>query len=216
MRGHGKIIDWVCETRPAVICVIGIVGCAAVSWLFLPATGAANAKLRICGLFLQLLGLLLIARGIRETRKIFGRPGLLERARGWWRRRPLFNRPRVVNISGVGGIGSAQAFGTASVGRAPNPNATVDERLALLETDVAQIRQQLGETRHELKSEIGAVRTETAANIKALTTADEQTKRLLESVSIGGIDLEIIGLVWLIVGVIAATAPDEILNMFGF
>ena len=53
------------------------------------------------------------------------------------------------------------------------------------------------------------IRVEIADKAKALSEVDQQTKNLLESFSVGGIDLEFVGCVWLFVGVCAGTIPDE-------
>jgi hypothetical protein len=62
----------------------------AVCWLVF---GTWEAKFRWSGLVLELLGLLMVAIGLSETRKRFGRPSLLDAARSFLSRFPPF-KPR--------------------------------------------------------------------------------------------------------------------------
>ena len=92
-------------------------------------------------------------------------------------------------------------------------DATVEERLDALEEKYEQLNQQLAEARRELKSE--ARRLDEAVNDerRARDEADAAIQEQLESFSVGGLHLESMGLVWLLVGITLTTLPGEIASL---
>jgi uncharacterized small protein (DUF1192 family) len=90
------------------------------------------------------------------------------------------------------------------------PNAPLDRRVALLEENVKRLR-----------NEFYAKDKENMEKLSTLTGVIEEERRLreiearrlsnqLEEFAVGGLHLEIIGLVWLFLGVLGTSIPDEI------
>ena len=63
-----------------------------ISYAFLPTL--EETRLRIAGLVLQLCGIGTVARGISQTRQLFGHPSIVESSLQWLRRFPSFRRHR--------------------------------------------------------------------------------------------------------------------------
>jgi len=190
-------------TIPAVILVC---------WAVIPGW---EPRIRIAGMFLELLGLSTVAFGLRETRKLFDKPSLFESARQWLRNFPKFKfETRIVAGSGhinLGG-GAASAFGTASL----SATASLEERVAFLENGlnqanmlIHQIQQKIDEEARKHGSAIDTVRQE-------IRRGDENNQQLVKEAMAGGLYIEITGAVWLLFGITLATASNEIASvLFG-
>ena len=184
--------------------------------LFMPAllTCSAEAAFRYAGLGLQLAGLLLVAWGIRETRKRFGRPSLGESLRRWFLKlkRAAFPPP---------GSGSGHPVtvlpGTAEgtfTGFPPTVSTTMEERLAALEAKLRGVQLQLTKFRSETTKAAQELRKAVAQETARREQADSGIRTLIEDQSAGGLHLEAMGLVWLLVGTLAGSLSAELALLF--
>jgi len=165
------------------------------------------------GLLLQLLGLYTVLRGISATRTLFALPTFTASALTWLRSFPR-RHPPPVTISGVGAIGSASAFGRASVRAALGPNPTLEDRVHVLEQNLASIdkytvalQQQVDEAKYITKEALTKERLLRQTEVHSLS-------RKLELTETGGLDISLVGLVWLMVGLVMSTASYELAGLF--
>jgi hypothetical protein len=80
------------------------------SWAWLGGC-SVEARVRLAGFLVTLMGVVLVAKGIRDTLKTFGAPSVRSRVAAWWGRRPrLFGR--TIDLSGAT---SATATGAATL-----------------------------------------------------------------------------------------------------
>lgn len=188
----------------SILPVALIVGCA---WLL---SGWDDQGIRISGMLLELLGILVVAKGLSESRKLFGRPSLYQSFMSWAERRPRFGAPAYVLNAGEGrfivnGNDSAMAFG--SVGTSAH---TLEERIALLEQRLNLTDTQIQEGRRKLEEEtknrIEAINYEEGARIEG----DAVVRKHLEEAVVGGINLETVGIVWLACGVTLSSLSEEL------
>lgn len=203
-RGLGR---WLMEAR-RVWFPLAVVALVLFAASLVPAPVAD--RIRYCGLVFQLLGILTVVSGLRNKRRLFNRPSFIEHARRWLTRRPRWGaRPRVV---GAGAMVSASASGSAkaSVWRRANTDAPVDTRLAALEANLLTLREEQTETAQELRQSARrtdeALISERQARESAVTTLRSQ----LEGFGVGDLHLEMIGVFWLLFGVVLATISGEI------
>jgi len=181
-----------------------IIGCG---WLIF---GLDEQGIRISGLVLELLGILVVARGLSESRKLFGRPSLYQSFLRWTERRPRFGAPKyVLNAEGscfaVNGSDSAMARGF--VGTSAH---TLEERIVLLERRLNLADTQIQEGRRKLEEEaknrMEAIVSEEVARIEG----DAIVQKQLEEAVVGGINLETVGIVWLACGVTLSSLSVEL------
>jgi hypothetical protein len=177
------------------------------SWLFLCAMHWQENDIKWTGLFLQILGLGVVLCGVRETRKEFGHSTGVQRLI-----KPVkeFPRPRKV-IEGAGAslqaTGLNSGFGTATISSAPT---TLEERFSALEEEFRTHRTNVANRLGDLD----LASREQAARILAEETArTEQIRKVsyrLERISTGGLNLSVIGVLWVLIGSVLSTMPGEI------
>lgn len=188
----------------SILPVLVITGCA---WLI---SGLNEQGVRISGLLLELLGILVVAKGLSESRKLFGRPSLYQSLLKWTERRPRFGAPKyVLNAEGgcfaVNGGDSVMTHGF--VGTSAH---TLDERVTLLERRLNLADAQIQEGRRKLEEEttnrMEAINLEEVARI----AGDAVVRKQLEEAVVGGINLETTGIVWLACGVTLSSLSQEL------
>src|SRR5882672_11551074 len=98
----------------------------------------ADSVLRYFGLAFQLLGILTVVLGLRDKRRLFNRPTLVENIRHWMNRRPRWGTKRQTFLeTGTGSFSLIGGSAKFSVWRKAPANAPVEARLAALEANLA-------------------------------------------------------------------------------
>ncbi len=168
-----------------------------------------ETKLRLSGMFLELIGLLTVALGLRDTRKLFKHPSFAERAIKWFTNFPKFKN----NIHIVVGSASLNMRGgavSAHVTVNSNKDITIEERLSLLEDKINT----LNETQSAIASKVDDNYKKHNQDLEKeqdnRELGDNENKDLIQNASANGIVLEAIGIFWLSIGIILATASEEL------
>src|SRR5271166_4729404 len=103
----------------------------------------SEQSFRFAGGGFQLLGVYTVVRGLNETRKLFGHPGLLARLRQWLHRVPRF--PRTIMVTGQALVGDAFASAQASVWRNAGPGDSLETRVTTLEKNLSEVNRRLND-----------------------------------------------------------------------
>jgi len=167
-----------------------------------------NDSLRYSGLILQLLGLITAALGIKDTRKKFGHPSLLDSL--WNIVRSMI--PAIKNDKvEVNRIDSHLSMSDYSCVRIKaGENSSLERRVKTLEDNFNQTYNQLNEFQYEVKNELSNV---SMGLEKEKTESNKRYKYLdkkIELVSTDGLHLATVGVVWLFIGILLSTIPSEI------
>lgn len=175
---------------------------------------------RTAGGVLQLLGVGTMALGISQLRRMFGLENTVAEMisewgvylrKLWERIAQIFGKKRGVTVS----VGSAHITAGAATMRAhgtvaPGPNASVDDRLRMLERQYAQLSKWVfeveGKLQEEAKKHADALRAERQARESALG----DLQRTLRALATGGIRLQLVGVIWFLAGISLATWAPEI------
>ena len=169
---------------------------------------ATDLQIRLTAMALEWLGIGTVAYGIRETRQLFGRPGLLRLLRDWISRFPRWKR-QVILGAGSGSI-SLSGSGRGYVWTPMDPNAPVESQLKALAQNVERLNERIvhlqNEIDQELRKQSEALHQEQATRAKG----DEELHLRLESAETGGLHITFMGLLWLLLGVFLATLSSEI------
>lgn len=172
--------------------------------------GTLEAHVRYCGLAFELIGILTVAIGLDGKRRLFNRPNLLDPLRGWWKRRPRWGgKAQIINLAGISSSSSAVS-GKCSIWRGVAPNASIEDRLAALEENVKTLRIEHADTAKRVEEEAQKQDAAVASEHRARELSTNEIKKKIETLGVGGLHLEAVGLVCLILGVILATASTEI------
>ncbi len=190
--------------------LVGVV--AAVSGaLLLP--GAADDRVRYAGLVLQLLGIVTVAFGLHDRRRLFNRPSYTDELRALTAQIPWPRKAQPIHV-GVAAIVEASATVKAMGWR--GPRESVEDRLAALEENLETLKGEQAKTSKELQQE----RTKRSEDLnlerqwRESALGEIQTR--LETLGAGGLHLERTGLVWLAFGVALGTVPSEIVKAIAY
>lgn len=167
-----------------------------------------EARIRLTGMFLELLGLATVAWGLRETRKRFGEPGLLQLAMGWLNEFPAFHR----HVQLMAGSGEFKIGGTSATLFVGTVSATtsLEERVSLLEKKVDQINSAI---QKKIDEEAEKQKRAVEAERVSRETGDKSNRDLLKEAMAGGLHLETMGVLWLFFGLALSTASAEIARL---
>jgi hypothetical protein len=80
----------------------------------------------------------------------------------------------------------------------------------MLEENLKLLRDELDTKLQGVRRELGTLKESIDHESQERRVADEKTARKIEEVAIGGLHLEVVGLIWLFLGVTAASIPDVI------
>lgn len=185
-----------------------------VSSVVILAAACLERQFRLSGMVLQLLGVLVVAVGLRDTRRAFSDlPTTWKSIKQFWARRPRFGpHNRIVGASGiVVGSSSISARGTVR----PGPNATLEERIRKLQEQYERLFDEVGALTNETRSKYKELTTALKTERNERTSADLRNRDQLKKAVAEGIPLEVIGVVFFLLGITAATASPEIASWFG-
>ena len=158
-------------------------------------------SIRITGLVMQILGILTVAWGIKETREIFGHPSFITKSIQWFKNFPPYG--------GRINTGSARGYASTPIDK----NSSIEERLAVIESNINHINERISQTENNLYNQVSSI-TETLDCEKSLREkADNETHQKIEAVSTGGIHISATGALWLLLGVTMSTAPNELIAL---
>lgn len=183
-----------------------------------PMLAEMEPRLRLAGLALQLLGVATVAVGIRNVRKQFGLPGIIDKATETARAlRWPEPKGRVFNVEVREPAGiSASMSAAAAIGIAvQGPTPTVEQRLAGLERSLQGASQSIAELRTLIADEVGARKAGIEAEEKRRAEADSVVGKALQDATAGGIRLNAMGVVLLFEGLVLSTASMELAKILG-
>ena len=172
-------------------------------------------KIRFAGLIFQLMGISTVAIGIRNTRKLFGKPGYPELAKGFMQRFiNIFKRKSVtLSVEPLTGIVTMSGGLVSAVVK--NANPSLEERISALEEKLEIAEKSISDTQNKLKEEVRRLEEAGRSEQTERQRSDRELQRKLEDFSVGGLHLESMGLFWLIFGIVLGTIPGEIAAFWG-
>lgn len=168
-------------------------------------------SVRIIGLMLQLLGISAAAVGIRDTRRMFGKPSFLQLVRSFFKSIPGL-RPRVISASGSVSL-SLSASGKSYSSRGPGPEPTIESRLAATEENLRDLLGRVNRVESDFDAHVRLSEQRLKEEKETRLGADRQLHLKIEAASTDGLHLAAIGVVWLAVGVVMSTVPCELLSL---
>jgi hypothetical protein len=209
IRWIKALSSWIIEPQPLWLCIL-VVGAS----LYLAFTGrVSEPKIRILGMFLQLAGLATVAWGLRETRQLFGYPGLFEHAAEWVRRFPKC-KPTPISMTANITLPGVQLTASGYSWQSFDPEAPIEKRLAAVEANLLDVNRRLDEIKQWLHHESHKITSELHEEQILREREDEMTRRKLDLSQTGGLSISAMGLVWLLLGLILSTASTEIAKLF--
>lgn len=205
IRWPRRALVWLMRARLIMVAASVVILAIVISLYFLQ----TEQSVRLTGLVLQLLGIAAAAIGIRDTRRMFGKPSFLELIRTWVRAIPRL-RPQAVSISGSSAL-SVTATCKAQVWHGVGPEPTIESRLAAAEANLQELVDRANKAESAFDTHVRQseqiLRDERAQRLEA----DRQLHLKVESASTDGLHLAAVGVAWLACGVVLSTMPNELL-----
>jgi hypothetical protein len=180
-------------------------------------------RFRTTGGLLQLFGVLLVAWEIRKTRRAFGIPPvarefaneIVESAAKLWRlilrilrvRRDVIFKTTGARFEATGGIGEGR------VQLRPGAHMSLEQRVQLLEMNVSSIEDIVDKLKADLSEESHARVAAMSAEQRDRQQGIADLRLQIRELTVGGIRLQIVGLWWLLLGLLVATWPQELARL---
>ena len=151
---------------------------------------------KLISALLQIFGVAIVIYSIDQNIGMFRQERLATRVLNWLKSCPLFLRKSVtVNISGVAGVGSVSGTATITAKRKGN---SVTERLDELERRLDECLSIIFEKEGLLNRRIDEVRADVNASLLRYGSEVKALSSLLEQSAVGGVKLQLLGLLFLI------------------
>jgi hypothetical protein len=206
-----RFVRWFFEPRTFWLCAFVI---AAVCTFAIALPKPLEDDIRYAGLALQLLGVATVMRGLRDRGRLFDKPPIVTSIKAWLSTFPPYS-PKSVTLSASGSAtASATATMTAVVWRAYRDGDTIDERFLALARNLDTVRQELSDASTRLSNQVGSVQEALRGEQSSRTVAIDRLSRKLTDLGSGTLHIELIGIVWLVSGIVLATIPAELALLF--
>lgn len=127
LRWIYRVVAWFRRAYLALFTLLFLASISLVSLFYYQ----TEFSVRLSGLSLQLVGIAFAAIGIRDTRRMFGKPSFLAQVRVWFNAIPIPRR-RATTIS-TSGSGSSSVSSTVTVQEWQRPGDTFESRLSAVE-----------------------------------------------------------------------------------
>jgi hypothetical protein len=207
-----KLLDWFYRETVQIWITALVVVVIVYGSLFLIGKGDDYCWIRVAGFLLQLLGIGVVAKGLSNTRvKIFERDTAYKTMLASLDRRPRFGVPTVITgyVNAINN--SDRAHGVGDFTRAiPD---SLEERVKVLEQRLDLADSQLDKRRQEIEEETRKRTAEIELEAKARVAGDATVQEKLEKAVIGGLVLELQGIIWLAVGVGISAFPKGVAEL---
>ena len=125
--------------------------------------------------------------------------------------RPFYRKHATASGAVLTGNASFAAVGRVRIGSSPTD--PIDVRVAALEANFMKLDNEVVGIRREVSDHVSTLKaageSERSAREQAIAKVDE----LLRQTAVGGLDIQVIGLTWLVLGVILASIPGELADV---
>lgn len=196
------LVRWLWEARLAWLAVATLLVAALVV-----ADNPTEPRIRLMGLALQILGIGTVAWGIRTTRRLFGRPGVLALVHRWLADFPRYGG-RTISVGATMTATSAvrgRAFVTTTAA-----DDSVEARLDALEKNMGHVNDRVNGLQAEIDQKADEHRLALEKERQARSKEAGELWERLEATETGGLHVSAVGAVWLTVGVALSTAAPEL------
>ncbi|WP_169981413.1 ABC transporter C-terminal domain-containing protein [Tautonia rosea] len=209
---RGELWKRLKEAWPLWWVIFGVLGAFMISCFL---ANDSVTVFRYAGLLLEIFGLGLVVIGLDHIRQQFGKEPFRASITKWflsWR--AVFTGPEPVQITGkLGTLFTENA--TANLSMHGYKDQTIEERLETLEGDIKRLQGELNNKTEQLKQEIASVKADFDEKIENTIKIIDDVDSRVKDYAVGGMGLEVVGLVWISLGIILASIPDELGMLFG-
>ena len=170
-------------------------------------TPDAEDQLRYAGVLLQMAGLVAVVYGIASNRRLVGRAGVKDSLFKWFKRL-RGGAMKTVVAKPIPLVSKTKAYPVRSESR---PSAkSVDERVDLLERQLAELRNSMDRTDRALREQLSEAKEDASRRARALSQQLGGVSDRVENLAAGGSVTELIGVIWVAIGILLSSLPEEL------
>lgn len=180
---------------------------------------SGEVYLRSAGGLLQVLGVAGVAHSILKLREDYGLDTISKEvaaeAADYWRKlkaawRRLWGKPgRIISLKAKSGIYTSDGSG-ATLGFAPVLDMSHEARIGRLEDQIKILKEAMDSTNARVATEENERRRVTELEADERQKADAALLAQVSKLAVGDIKLEIVGLLWLLAGIVLSTWAPEL------
>jgi hypothetical protein len=205
------LVTWFGRTQPFIAILAAIILVALLCIVF---ASCLERQIRLSGMGLQLLGVVLVGVGLRDTRRAFeDQPTTWQAIKRWWSGRPPFGPQH--HVLHAAGIAAGTSFGSSRARVSPGPNTPLEQRVTMLEQQYTSLFDEVGTLTAETKKKTDEISNALDEERTERQQADKWTKDQLKRAVAEGIPLGRLGVIFFLIGITAGTASLEIASIFG-
>lgn len=203
--------DWFSEARVAWLGAAGLLAIVSIVFL-LPHNvipSALERSIRILGTSVEGVGILCVAVGLSKIRSQFGLAPVYRSIVAYFARAvKIFKRQGGATIRFESAVGIAVSEGSALA--LANPKGTLEERIKRLEKKVEEVQIEISDQNAKFIGELKKLQSGVDAEAKARIKSDEAVRQMLTESMTGDFQLELVGLIYVCVGLFLANLSQEI------
>ncbi len=201
------------DAKPVGLAIGGLVGAFLFGWFVSHFQARTlSATLRYGGMVLQLFGVGLVASGLHDLRVKFKQPTIGDRINRFFQRlRSALAAPKSVSIE-LGPVEIHSMAGELKAELSAAPGASLEDRVTKLEKDLKTLRDQMNTKEQQLRLEINETKECMEKENRARHEADNEINQTIQELAVGGLNLEFVGVIWLVVGIVTTSIPDGLAN----
>lgn len=169
---------------------------------------------RLTGLFLQILGIGTVIRGFNQTRKQFNHKPYKELFANWLERFPIKSNPTFIETEEIKTSATILSVTLTNFFNL-DPDSPVEEQLTKIEAQIRLLENRLDINKSKNIDEIKSLKSNLTDERNERIKSINESFKIIESTSTGGIHISLIGTIWLLIGVIFSTASLELSKFFG-
>ncbi|MBE0412406.1 hypothetical protein [Yoonia sp.] len=181
-------------------------------WSVLFILGCREKDIRLLGMLLQLGGFLTVAKGLRDSGRLFQKPTFRERIAIYFKG---FPRPSATNHFRSAHISKKAMIETKRIVVLSGPNTPLENRVEKLEEITKSLFGEVGELGGNLRAQSDELTLKITEEVTQRKAGHRAFEEQLERAVIGGIHVDWWGVILFIAGIILASASPELAGMLG-
>lgn len=206
------------DPRYIYISILGVIGSLLLALL---SAESLPEQITLSGLYLNIMGLFTAILGTIRVRREF-LPSISDIFVNWVQRRPLFRRPvsRTIRAGSATATAAAAAIAEGFGVRKPGPDASLEERIKILEENMenqikrtSEINKNHSQRIELIKQDVAHIKQDVTQRENSINKEIEDIKQKLKTVTVGNINMQITGLCWIIIGLLFGTFTSQIASI---
>ena len=177
-------------------------------------TNGKEQDIRWNGLLLQIIGFVIVLRQLNARLRLFRKPSFLLRMKDFFEDFPSIHN-KIFNVS-VDPITLTVNISKPEVNIDLDSDAPVEKRIKVLEGEIRNVKQRLRETETSLSNHKAESKGALVEVRQQIDSSHNEIKQLMDEAVVGGINLEWVGIVYFILGIVLATTSPEISYYLGY